>query len=70
MESTDEIKMVSRVTRDGGDYTVVCPHCKAVIGIEGDDMSEIIGAQYDHGGKRGCGGTFEISQSARYVREL
>ena len=66
----DEIKMVHRVTRDGGDYTVICPHCKRMIAIEGDDLSEIRGAQYDHTNARGCGGTFEISRRAIYVSEL
>jgi hypothetical protein len=58
---------VHRVTRDGGDYCVRCPHCKRLIGIEGDDLSEIRGEQYQH---HACGGWLQVSTTARYVKEL
>lgn len=65
--STDEIKTVSKVSKDGGDYVVRCPHCNDVMGIEGDDLSEIQGEQYQHGR---CGGWLEVDHGARFVREL
>jgi hypothetical protein len=63
----NEIKTVRRVTKDGGDYCVKCPHCKQLIGIAGDDMSEIRGEQYQH---RLCGGWLEVSTNAVFVKEL
>lgn len=63
----DEIITVHTVTKDGGDYTVRCPHCKALIGLEGDDLSEVRGEQYQH---RACGGWLEVSQDARFVKSL
>jgi len=67
MTATDEIKTVHRVSRDAGDYVVSCPHCGRILGIEGQDLSEIQGEQYQH---RACGGWFEVSERARFVREL
>lgn len=77
---TDEILTVKLVSRDGGDYCVICPHCKQVIGIEGDDISEVLGEQYQHKkrerlGSRGirssgCDGWLQISSDARFVKEL
>lgn len=64
---SDEILTVNLVSRDGGSYCIRCPHCKEIIGIEGDDMSEIQGEQYQH---RQCGGWSQISYVARYVKEL
>ena len=63
---TDEILTVTRVSKDGGDYVVKCPHCKAIIGIEGDDLSEIKGEQY----LCRCGGWLQVGFNARYVKEL
>ena len=65
--ATDEIKTVRRVSKDGGDYCVRCPHCGHVIGIEGDYLSEIQGNQYQH---RLCGGWLQVDYDARFVREL
>lgn len=65
--ATDEIKTVNRVSKDGGDYVVKCPHCGDIIGVEGDDLSEIQGEQYRH---RSCGGWLQIDFQARFVREL
>lgn len=65
--ATDEIKTVMRVSKDGGDYVVRCPHCERVIGVEGDDLSEIRGEQYQHGK---CGGWLQVGFNARYVKEL
>lgn len=64
---SDEILEVSKVSKDGGDYCVICPHCKDLIGIEGDDLSEIQGEQYQH--KR-CGGWLEVSNDAHFVKGL
>ena len=65
--TSDEIKKVYRVSVDGGDYVVRCPHCHQIIGIEGNDLSEIQGEQYHH---RACGGWLQVSYEACYVREL
>jgi hypothetical protein len=70
--ATDEILLVDKVSKDGGDYAVICPHCKRVIGIAGDDLSEIQGEQYHHRSNEfiACGGWLEISHDARYVKGL
>ena len=65
--ATDEIMIVKRVSKDGGDYVVICPHCKRIIGVEGDDMSQIVGEQYKHSA---CGGWLEVSHDARFVESL
>jgi len=67
MQATDEIKTVRRVSKDGGDYVVKCPHCKRIMGIEGDDLSEIRGEQYKD---PVCGGWVGLSHTAYFVREL
>lgn len=79
-DSINLILTVNRVSKDGGDYVVKCPHCKSIIGVDGDDLSEIRGEQYQH--KRveyqglrgmqsvGCDGWFEVGRSATFVREL
>ena len=74
------ILTVMRVTKDGGDYAVKCPHCKSVIGVAGDDMSEIRGEQFQHKRRKfpgpngpksvGCDGWLEVSQDAVFAREL
>ena len=46
--TTKLILTVQRVSRDGGDYVVQCPHCQSIIGVDGEDMSEIRGEQYQH----------------------
>lgn len=66
-EASDEILSVHRVTKDGGDYTVKCPHCGQLIGIEGDDMSQILGEQFQH---HRCGGWLEVDRCARFVPSL
>lgn len=65
--ATDEIKTVRRVTKDGGSYAVKCPHCGSVIGVEGEDISEVRGEQYKH---FSCGGWMRVDYDARFVREL
>jgi hypothetical protein len=66
--TSDLILTVSTVTKDGGSYCVKCPHCKRLIGIEGNDMSEVRGEQYQH--RNNCGGWLQVSPNARFVREL
>lgn len=71
---------VRKVSKDGGDYVVKCPHCKDIIGIGGDDLSEIRGEQFQHRKREypgpngpksnGCDGWLEVSTDAVYVREL
>jgi hypothetical protein len=78
--TTDLILTVHRVSRDGGDYVVKCPHCHTVIGVEGDDMGEVRGEQYQHRRREyqgprgvrsvGCDGWLEISHDATFAREL
>lgn len=63
----DEIITVHLVTKDGGDYCVRCPHCKQIIGIEGGDLSEVRGEDYQH---YRCGGWLSVSRDARFVKEL
>lgn len=66
--TSDEILLVRQVSRDTDrSYIVRCPHCSKVIDLEGDDIDEIRGEQYQH--KR-CGGWLEISDTAAFVREL
>lgn len=71
---------VRRVSREGGEYIVKCPHCEVIIGIEGDDMSQIRGEQYQHRRREyptprgtksvGCDGWMEVTNNASFVREL
>ncbi len=77
MPESNLILDVHLVTRDGGSYCVRCPHCKVIMGIEGEDMSEIRGEQYEHRWysawsktEKGCKGWFEVSRDARFVKEL
>lgn len=65
--ATDEIKTVRRVSKDWGDYIVKCPHCGQIIGIEGEDISDVRGEQYKH---FTCGGWLQVDHGARFVREL
>jgi hypothetical protein len=79
-QGADLILTVRRVSKDGGGYVVKCPHCEFVIGIEGDDLSEIRGEQFQHrrreypgpNGPRssGCDGWLAVSRNAVFVREL
>lgn len=66
--ASDEILLVRQFSRDTDrSFTARCPHCHQVIGLEGDDLDEIRGEQYQH--KR-CGGWLEVSDTAAFVREL
>ncbi|SEJ45863.1 hypothetical protein SAMN05216201_10948 [Pseudomonas linyingensis] len=66
--ASDEILLARQVSRDTDrSYIVRCPHCSQVIGVEGDDLDEIRGEQYQH---KGCGGWLEISDTAAYVPVL
>jgi len=62
-----EIKIVSLISKDGDSYVVKCPHCGHIIGVEGEDSTEVRGSQYQH--KR-CGGWFQVNYTARFVKEL
>jgi hypothetical protein len=80
VSATDEIKPVRLVSKDGGEYCVRCPHCSDIIGIDGADMSEIRGEQYQHKRREwqgphglrssGCDGWLMVTHSANFVREL
>lgn len=76
VQATDEILIVHRVIRDGdGTLCVKCPHCKTIIGIEGNRLSEVRGEQYQHRRKTyqtqhgtrsiGCDGWLEVSHDAK-----
>ena len=60
---------VRRVSRDGGSYCVKCPHCKEVIYIEGEDLTEMRGEQYQHKSVI-CGGWLEVAHNAVFVSAL
>lgn len=62
---TDYIFDVHQVARDT-DMGIICrcPHCQQVIGIEGEEFSDVRGEQY----KCRCGGWLEVSSSARRVK--
>lgn len=62
-----EILTVNTVSKDCGDYVVKCPHCHTILGVEGDDLSEVRGEQYKH---RACGGWLQVSHNARFIRNL
>lgn len=78
-QATDEILTVNKVIKDNdGTYCVECPHCKAIIGIEGDSLNDIRGEQYQHKRREypgphgmrsvGCDGWLEVSFDARMVK--
>ena len=62
-----EIKIVSAIYKDGGDYMVKCPHCGEWMIVEGDDTEEIRGEQYAHNDCTDPGGWLEVSDTARYA---
>lgn len=41
-----------------------CPHCQAVIGVEGDEFGDVLGEQY----QCRCSGWFEVSYSASRLK--
>lgn len=79
-DTANAILTVGRVSRDGGDYVVKCPHCHEIIGIQGEDLSEVRGEQFQHKRREypgprglktiGCEGWLEVSHKATFVREL
>jgi hypothetical protein len=79
-DTTGYILTVKRVSKDGGDYVVKCPHCGEIIGVQGDDLSEVRGEQYQHKKREyqgprgmktvGCDGWLEVSHNAVFVKEL
>lgn len=79
-ETEGLILPVRLVSKDGGAYCVRCPHCGEIIGIDGQDLSEIRGEQFHHKRREfpgprgprssGCDGWLEIHHNARFVREL
>lgn len=79
-DTSGYILPVKLVSKDGGDYCVKCPHCQSIIGIQGEDMSEIRGEQFQHKKREfqgprgmktmGCDGWLEVTRNAKFVREL
>lgn len=59
---TDEILTVHKVTMDGGDWCVKCPHCKKVACLP---SGTIKGEQFQHSTRDGCNGWFEVSSNAK-----
>ena len=78
--TSEELRPVARVAKDGGSYCVKCPHCNELIGVDGNDLSEIRGEQFQHrrrtwqgpNGMRsnGCDGWLQVSDYAVLVREI
>lgn len=60
---------VKRYAHDGGGLVVRCPHCKEVIGLDGEEGDDIRGEQFQHRSKR-CDGWFEVWTQARRVAEV
>jgi hypothetical protein len=59
----DVILEATEYSRDlDGTHVVKCPHCQRWVGIEDGPFK---GEQYTD---NVCGGTFEVSESARFVR--
>lgn len=63
------ILTVKRFAHDGGSLVVRCPHCKEVIGVDGDEGDDIRGEQFQHRSKR-CDGWIEVWRQARRVAEV
>ena len=61
----DYIYNVDHIVRNG-DMSICCrcPHCQDVIGIEGDEFSDVRGEQY----KCRCGGWLEVSSTAVAIK--
>lgn len=60
------ILTVKRYSIDGGDLVVRCPHCKTVIGVEGQEGDDIRGEQFQHRSGK-CNGWLEVASDARRV---
>lgn len=61
----DYIYNVDHIVRDS-DMSICCrcPHCHNMIGIEGDEFSDVRGEQY----KCRCGGWLEVSSTAVAIK--
>ena len=57
----DEILEVNRFAKVDGEWSVFCPHCKALVALADDDLPR--GEQFTHR----CGGTFEVTSTASLV---
>lgn len=61
----DYIYDVHQVARDTGMGIICrCPHCQAIISIEGEELSDVRGEQY----KCRCGGWLEVSSTVSRVK--
>jgi hypothetical protein len=68
MSDLNEILTVRKVTVDGSERCVVCPHCQDIVGLPGGPLR---GEQFQHrlvASNGGCKGWFEISYDAVKVR--
>ena len=67
-EST-EIKPVTKLMRDDGEFLLKCPHCGRIRGINDDfeDGEEVYGEQYQD---NLCDGWYEISHNAVMVNDV
>ncbi|EPG3572342.1 hypothetical protein [Pseudomonas aeruginosa] len=56
---------VKHVARDNDRSLIVrCPHCQEICGIEGDDLDDVVGGQY----QCRCSGWFQIDFDARMAK--
>lgn len=66
MSTVDYIYNVHHVARDLDRSLVVrCPHCQDVLGIEGSELDEVQGEQYQC---HRCNGWFEVDSDAYMVK--
>jgi hypothetical protein len=65
--TSDEIRIVGRVSKDSEGYLVKCPHCERILGLAESRLSDIRGEQYQD---RVCKGWLEVSYDAKFVPEL
>ncbi|WP_415913377.1 hypothetical protein [Neptuniibacter sp. QD37_11] len=69
MSASDKILSVEHVHADGWGFSVECPHCHAIMTIQGQGIEDIQGEQYQHY-LNGCGGWIEVSNTATLDIEL
>jgi hypothetical protein len=63
--ATDEILIVHRFAREGGDWIARCPHCLRIVCMDGEEA--VRGEQFQD---RVCGGWFEVSSDALRLKIL
>lgn len=66
---SDEIKPVARFFKEGGEFLLKCPHCKAIRGINNEfgSINKLSGEQYQD---NLCNGWFEVNRNPIIVHDL